>query len=239
MLFVVARPNTGIGRLVPSSPSSASRTGFTALIAVAARLNKRCGNRGGYQQPSSVPTRRAMMKGHTMPEMTVTVVIPTIILCFTNTGTFATRSPPWNIALPIVGVVLICIGLALVSWTDWAFITFGKGTLAPWNPTQRLVVRGVYRHVRNPMISGVWCILLGEAVAFASLGLLVWFAIFCLANIIYIPLREEPELAKRFGDDYLLYKRNVPRWIPRLTPWEGLSENETGKQFRRGTGESQ
>jgi protein-S-isoprenylcysteine O-methyltransferase Ste14 len=73
------------------------------------------------------------------------------------------------------------------------------------------------------MITGVFCILLGEAVFFGSLPLLGWFAVFVVVNMIYIPALEEPGLAKRFGDDYLLYKRNVPRWIPRWTAWRGLS----------------
>jgi protein-S-isoprenylcysteine O-methyltransferase Ste14 len=84
-----------------------------------------------------------------------------------------------------------------------------------------LVVQGVYRHVRNPMISGVNAILLGEAIMAASLPLAGWFLVFAVANIIYIPLAEEPGLVKRFGEDYEQYRRNVPRWIPRLTAWKG------------------
>jgi protein-S-isoprenylcysteine O-methyltransferase Ste14 len=104
--------------------------------------------------------------------------------------------------------------------TNMLFATIGKGTLAPWTPTRKLVVRGVYRHVRNPMISGVFCILLGEALLFGSPNLFTWFMIFVLINITYIPLFEEPGLEKRFGQDYLIYKKNVPRWIPRRKPWE-------------------
>jgi protein-S-isoprenylcysteine O-methyltransferase Ste14 len=110
--------------------------------------------------------------------------------------------------------------LVLMVATIRLFVTVGKGTLAPWNPTQRLVVRGVYRHVRNPMIAGVFLVLLGEAVLAASLPLLGWFAAFVVVNVLYIPLAEEPGLAKRFSDEYQTYKRNVPRWIPRLRPWE-------------------
>ena len=95
----------------------------------------------------------------------------------------------------------------------------GEGTLAPWDETRRLVVRGVYRHVRNPMITGVLCLLLGEASLLGSLPLLGWFALFLLANALYIPLAEERGLERRFGEEYLLYKRNVPRWIPRVRPW--------------------
>ena len=115
--------------------------------------------------------------------------------------------------------LLLCLGLVLMVATIRLFVTVGKGTLAPWNPPQRLVVRGVYRHVRNPMISGVLFVLLGEAVLAASLPLLGLFALAVIVNVVYIPLSEEPGLAKRFGDDYLTYKQNVPRWIPRLRPW--------------------
>jgi protein-S-isoprenylcysteine O-methyltransferase Ste14 len=88
------------------------------------------------------------------------------------------------------------------------------------------VVRGVYRHVRNPMISGVLFVLLGEALLTASRPLFGWFLSFALINAIYIPLLEEPGLVHRFGDGYRIYKRHVPRWIPRLTPWDG----EPGRQ---------
>jgi protein-S-isoprenylcysteine O-methyltransferase Ste14 len=122
--------------------------------------------------------------------------------------------------LPVLaGIGTIILGLALVVMTVRMFMTIGKGTLAPWDPTQRLVVVGVYRHVRNPMISGVAAILFGEAVALGSVRLLIWCALFLVTNLVYIPLSEEPGLIQRFGDDYRLYQQNVPRWIPRLTPW--------------------
>ena len=129
-----------------------------------------------------------------------------------------------TIVVPIIGSVLILLGLALMFWTNRLFATVGKGTLAPWNPPQRLVVRGAYRYVRNPMMTGVFCILLGESLIFGSLWLLGWFGFFVAVTVTVIPVWEEPRLAKRFGQDYLLYKRNVPRWIPRLTAREGLSE---------------
>jgi len=150
----------------------------------------------------------------------VTVVIPATILYVTG---LPSPPPRWNIA---IGSLFILLGLALMVWTNRLFTTAGKGTLAPWNPTQRLVVRGVYRHVRNPMITGVFCILLGEAICFGSWSLLGWFGVFVVVNMIYIPLVEEVGLAKRFGEDYRLYKRDVPRWIPRLTRWQ----NQLGEE---------
>jgi protein-S-isoprenylcysteine O-methyltransferase Ste14 len=103
------------------------------------------------------------------------------------------------------------------------FVTVGKGTLVPWESPQRLVVWGVYRHVRNPMISGVLLVFLGESVLAASLPLFRWFVILAVIDVIYIPLLEEPGLVKRLGKEYLTYRRHVPGWVPRLSPWDGES----------------
>ena len=149
------------------------------------------------------------------------VVIPGVLLWLTGPDTLGLwqSAPATLVALPVLGGALICLGLVLMVATIRLFVTVGKGTLAPWDPPQRLVVRGVYRHVRNPMIAGVFFVLLGEAVLAASLPLLGWFIVFVVANVVYIPLVEEPGLVKRFGSDYLTYRQNVPRWIPRLRAW--------------------
>ncbi len=132
----------------------------------------------------------------------------------------------WSFGSPLFlmpaigGAFLISIGLVLLYKTISLFAAIGQGTLAPWDPTQKLVVRGVYRYVRNPMISPVLSILLGETIIFGSVALFYWFIIFWLVNIIYIPLSEEPGLEERFGNDYREYKKHVPRWIPRTSPWE-------------------
>jgi protein-S-isoprenylcysteine O-methyltransferase Ste14 len=150
----------------------------------------------------------------------VTIVIPGIILYVTRSLSFG-----WGLSAPLyliptlLGILLICIGLTLMYKTISLLARMGKGTLAPWDPTQKLVVHGIYRHVRNPMISGVFCILLGEAVLVGSVPLLIWFAIFFVLNLILIPLFEESNLEARFGAEYRLYKENVPRWLPRLKPW--------------------
>lgn len=154
---------------------------------------------------------------------TATVVIPGLILWLTGPDTLDLWQsvPATRVGLPVLGLALIGLGLVLLVATIRLFVTVGRGTLAPWNPPQRLVDQGVYRHVRNPMISGLLFILLGEAVLAASLPILGLFALALIVNVVYIPLSEEPGLTKRFGDDYLIYKQNVPRWIPRMTPWSG------------------
>jgi protein-S-isoprenylcysteine O-methyltransferase Ste14 len=119
----------------------------------------------------------------------------------------------------LAGAALIALGLALVARTVALFATVGRGTLAPWDPTARLVVRGPYRRVRNPMITGVLSVLLGETLLFGSPALLAWFAIVFAVNAVYFPLVEEPGLRRRFGADYEAYRAAVPRWLPRLRPW--------------------
>ena len=150
----------------------------------------------------------------------VVVVIPLVILRLAPPVKFIWDSPtPFDLLLLLLGFALIAFGLCLMVKTNSLFATVGQGTLAPWAPPQKLVVRGMYCHVRNPMISGVFSILLGEVALSGSLPLCFWFLGFVLSNWIYIPFIEEPALERRFGQDYLLYKANVPRWIPRLKAW--------------------
>lgn len=137
------------------------------------------------------------------------------------------QSLPVNVLSIVAGSWTIGIGLILLYKTIQLFSTLGNGTLAPWNPPKRLVVDGIYRHVRNPMILGVLIIVLGEAILLGSIFIFLWFIIFGVGNHIYFIKREEPELAARFGEEYLIYKKNVPRWIPRLKPWTGNEENYT------------
>ena len=118
------------------------------------------------------------------------------------------------------GVILSLIGLILLITTIRLFIYIGKGTLAPWDSTKQLVIAGPYKYVRNPMISGVIFILLGESILFRSKYILVWATVFFIINNIYFITKEEPGLVKRFGKEYEIYKENVPRWIPRLKPWK-------------------
>jgi protein-S-isoprenylcysteine O-methyltransferase Ste14 len=143
----------------------------------------------------------------------VTIVVPALIVSWTGDARFW-----WGSAF---GLALLAVGLVLVVWTIRLFSTVGDGTLAPWDPTRKLVVLGPYRHVRNPMISGVAFVLAGEAVLLGSPPLALWFAAVVVVNAVYLPLVEEPGLRRRFGEEYELYAANVPRWLPRLRPWIG------------------
>jgi len=117
------------------------------------------------------------------------------------------------------GAVVFATGFALFAWCVSLFARVGRGTLAPWDPTQRLVAVGPYRHVRNPMISGVCLMLIGEALLWRSGVLGLWACAFVLINHAYFLLSEEPGMERRFGESYREYRQHVPRWIPRIRPW--------------------
>lgn len=150
----------------------------------------------------------------------VTVVGPLLLLWWSGDFDVGWGLPDGLAAIPVIlGAALIGVGLLLVMWTIRLFATVGHGTLAPWDPTSRLVVRGPYRHTRHPMISGVFLVLLGEAALLGSWTLLVWSLAVFGVNAVYLPLVEERGLRRRFGDEYDEYRANVPRFLPRLRPW--------------------
>jgi protein-S-isoprenylcysteine O-methyltransferase Ste14 len=153
----------------------------------------------------------------------VLVIIPGIMLWLTRETRFGAQLARVNQVLFWAGLVLITTGLALAVWTVRLFLTHGQGTPAPWEPPQKLVVLGPYRHVRNPMISGALFMLMGEVLLFQSVPLLVWWLIFLLGNLIYLPKVEERNLLERYGEKYAQYMAQVPRWLPRLQPWTGAS----------------
>jgi protein-S-isoprenylcysteine O-methyltransferase Ste14 len=124
-------------------------------------------------------------------------------------------SPPVRVVL---GVVLIVVG---VIPPIHAFIQFARagGTPMPVAPTERLVVTGFNRFVRNPMYVGLITAILGQALLFDSLTLVAYAAFFWIATASFVRLYEEPTLVRTYGEQYEQYRRNVPGWLPRLTPW--------------------
>jgi protein-S-isoprenylcysteine O-methyltransferase Ste14 len=152
---------------------------------------------------------------------TVAVVIPGLIAWPADSVEFGFGlTVPLDAAVGAAGGALFVSGAVLWLRTVTLFSRIGRGTLAPWDPTTRLVVEGPYKHVRNPMITAVIAILMGEGLLLGSPGILAWAGAVFALNAIWFPLVEEPELERKFGDDYRAYKRNVPRWVPRPRPWD-------------------
>lgn len=131
----------------------------------------------------------------------------------------------WRVADPVswpvwtLGVALLLAGgLVLVS-TFARFVTEGFGTPAPVAPTERLVVGGLYRHVRNPMYLAVLAAIAGQVLILDRVSLLSYAAVVAVAFVVFVRLYEEPTLRATFGDAYETYRRAVPGWWPRLRPW--------------------
>ncbi len=124
--------------------------------------------------------------------------------------------PPAYLPVRILGGLLIAAGLVLIVENFARFALEGRGTPAPPMPTEKLVVRGAYRYVRNPMYVAVIAIILGQVLLFASWPLLIYAAVIGLAFHLFVVFYEEPTLARTYGEEYEQYRSAVPRWIPRV-----------------------
>jgi protein-S-isoprenylcysteine O-methyltransferase Ste14 len=121
------------------------------------------------------------------------------------------------------GVLLIVVGAAILLECFFRFAWMGFGTPAPIAPTRRLIVTGLYRHVRNPMYVAVFALIAGQALLIGSLPLLAYGAAVWAAFHLFVLLYEEPTLRRQFPADYAAFVRAVPRWLPRLRAWRGPS----------------
>ncbi len=121
-------------------------------------------------------------------------------------------------ARQIAGMLLGAAGVALALWCALTFAWLGKGTPAPFDPPRRLVTRGPYRFVRNPIYLGAGAALAGAALLYGSLRLVGYAALFLLAAHLFVVWYEEPTLRRTFGPEYEAYCRRVRRWWPRPNP---------------------
>lgn len=116
----------------------------------------------------------------------------------------------------LLGLLGIGLGAVLLGACIWEFARTGRGTLAPVDPPRELVVRGLYRYVRNPMYLSVTVIVLGELLLTGSRPLLVYWALWFVAVNLFVIGYEEPTLRRRFGVAYERYTQAVGRWLPRV-----------------------
>jgi protein-S-isoprenylcysteine O-methyltransferase Ste14 len=129
--------------------------------------------------------------------------------------------PSWAwTPLRVAGVVLLATGILVLVEAFVRFVVEGVGTPAPIAPTQRLVVAGPYRYVRNPMYLAVVAVIVGQALALGQPGLLGYAAAVGGATATFAHGYEEPTLQRQFGGQYEAYRRAVPAWWPRRHPWQ-------------------
>src|SRR5580658_9779743 len=138
----------------------------------------------------------------------------------------------WEVEAPFFGLSLfrwvgaLFIALGAIGLLD-SFVRFalqGLGTPAPVFPTRHLVVTGLYRYVRNPMYVAVLITILGQGLIFGNVTLLEYGGLAWLVAHLFVLFYEEPTLRASFGSEYEAFCAEVPRWIPRLTPWSSHLE---------------
>jgi len=143
----------------------------------------------------------------------VAVILPPLIAYF----------DPWRGEHWTPGIVVMCIGAFILLWCVRDFYVSGKGTLAPWDPPVTLVVVGLYRFVRNPMYIGVLLLVLGWSLYFLSVLLVIYVIVLTVGFHIRVVRNEEAWLKAQFGVQWESYEKEVSRWLPRLTSWQGDS----------------
>jgi protein-S-isoprenylcysteine O-methyltransferase Ste14 len=160
-------------------------------------------------------------------------LIGSTIFLFVAPGTVAGLVPWWIgkwrvhapflgfTALRVAGGVLMAVAFVFLLEAFLRFALQGIGTPAPIYPTKRLVVAGSYRFVRNPMYVAVVSLILGQSLIFGDIRIFVYGLCAWLVTHIFVLTYEEPTLRRTFPVDYAAFTANVPRWIPRVTPWHG------------------
>lgn len=136
------------------------------------------------------------------------------------TGWQVQQPLPYWAPLRAVGAVLIASGALVLVHAFVRFVVEGTGTPAPVSPTERLVVGGFYRHLRNPMYVAVVATIIGQGLVLGQPVLLLYAAAVGAAMGTFVRWYEEPTLRRQFGAEYEAYQRAVPAWWPRLSPWE-------------------
>src|SRR5580658_3683391 len=162
-------------------------------------------------------------------------VVVSAIFAVVAPGTVAVLIPWWLsrwhferpffgfVAFRYFGVILIVAGLPVLVDAFARFALEGLGSPAPIFPTRHLVVTGFYRFVRNPMYVAVAALIFGQALVFGSRSVLQYGLFVWLGFHLFVLIYEEPTLRRTFGAEYETYRANVPRWIPRVTSWRGVS----------------
>lgn len=152
-----------------------------------------------------------------LKNLTYTVFIPGTVTVFVPYGLLTRNSTvmPASWGLPqILALVLVSLGIGTFMRCLWEFASSGRGTPSPFEPPRILVVRGLYRHVRNPLYLGCLAMLLGESAFFESWSLIRYAAGFFLTVHLFVVFYEEPHLGRQFGKAYDNYRKSVRRWIP-------------------------
>jgi protein-S-isoprenylcysteine O-methyltransferase Ste14 len=158
----------------------------------------------------------AVVRRAALGTLVFTLLVPGTVVGLVPYALTGWRLAP-STALRVLGALLILAALPLFVAFLLRFVREGHGTPAPIAPTERLVVGGPFRTVRNPGYVAVVAMVVGQGLLFASGSVLVYAALLALGFHLFVVLYEEPTLQRQFGAEYDEYRRRVPRWWPRLS----------------------
>lgn len=146
------------------------------------------------------------------------IVRPPLAWALAIVAGFAAR---WLVPLPFlpaglparwIGAIVFILALGLGVWALGTITRAGSNV--PTNrPTTTIVESGPYRFTRNPIYMGMFGVVVGLAIAFDNLWLLVMLVPFVLVIRYGVVAREEAYLERKFGDVYRNYRRRVRRWL--------------------------
>jgi len=147
-----------------------------------------------------------------------TILLPGVFAGYVPWRFFGLGRTQFDLTSPtqLLGFVCIGLGVALLAACIFEFARSGQGTLSPVDPPRHLVVRGLYRYLRNPMYLSVTMIILGEALVTHSVALAIYWAVWFTCANLFVMVYEEPTLRLRFGESYDEYTQRIGRWIPRF-----------------------
>jgi protein-S-isoprenylcysteine O-methyltransferase Ste14 len=148
----------------------------------------------------------------------ITGCVAAVLVPWWLTGWHADHAQAWWPAAAVFGVALMVLGLVATGWVFVDFVRAG-GTPMPGAMTGHLVVTGLNRHVRNPIYLSALAIFIGETLLLLRWSMFVFSVAAWAATAVFVHWYEQPLLVRRFGTDYLAYRRAVRAWLPRLRAW--------------------
>jgi len=143
------------------------------------------------------------------------VLISIVLIAFFIDDTFAIQRIIFG-PFKFLGSSIATIGAVYLLWCVFLFLTIGRGTPVPVKPPQKLVIIGPYKYVRNPIYFSEILVLIGLSIYFGSISLLVLTFLAVVFFHLIVVFFEEKSLERKYGEEFLKYKKEVPRWIPRI-----------------------
>jgi len=160
-------------------------------------------------------SRRARLAAIAFEAFIFLVIIPSLLVYLSTLENGRTSKSGCSVFFVIGGFIAMC-GISLAFWTIWVQFHKAHGTPIPIMATKKLLTNKPYSFCRNPMALGTILLYIGTSIiarSYLSVGATIVVTLFL---IVMIKVFEEKEMALRFGESYMRYKKETPFLIPRV-----------------------